>query len=76
MESPPTLESYGVENVQLAPEREHQRINAALAVALCISWACRSPPSDSYTPTAAGDFSKPHWTCIAEVLCAGKWQMA
>ncbi|CAK9274358.1 unnamed protein product [Sphagnum jensenii] len=46
MECPPTLESYGVENVQLAPEREHQRIKAALAVALCISWACRSPPSD------------------------------
>ncbi|CAK9228398.1 unnamed protein product [Sphagnum troendelagicum] len=70
MECPPTLESYGVENVQLAPEREHQRINAALAVALCISWACRSPPSDSYRPTAAGDFSKPYWTCIAEVLSA------
>jgi folylpolyglutamate synthase len=46
LEIAPTLESYGVENVQLGLEGEHQQINAALAVALCISWACRSPPSD------------------------------
>jgi folylpolyglutamate synthase len=46
MEIPPTLESYGVENVHLALEREHQRINTALTIALCISWACCSPPSD------------------------------
>ncbi len=46
MQIPLTLESYGVENVQLAPEREHQRINAALIIVLCISWACCSPPSD------------------------------
>lgn len=46
LEIAPTLESYGVENVQLGLEGEHQQINAALAVALCISWACHSPPSD------------------------------
>ncbi|CAM6021859.1 unnamed protein product [Sphagnum balticum] len=73
MEIPPTLESYGVENVQLSPEREHQRINAALIIALCISWACCSPPSDCTHQLQTVTFQAPSDMYCRGLVC---WYMA
>ncbi|CAK9877795.1 unnamed protein product [Sphagnum jensenii] len=75
MECPPTLESYGVENVQLAPEREHQQINAALAVALCISWACLALPLIRIHQLQQVTFPSPigHVLQRSCVLVNGRW---
>lgn len=42
----PALEDYGLSDLQLGLGGEHQRINAALAVALCKQWVMTRPPSE------------------------------
>lgn len=40
------LEEYGLHDLQLGLGGEHQRVNAALAVALCKQWVMKRPPSE------------------------------
>ncbi|BBN12887.1 folylpolyglutamate synthase [Marchantia polymorpha subsp. ruderalis] len=42
LEVAPPLETYGLHNLQLGLKGDHQRLNAALAVALCKTWAWRT----------------------------------
>lgn len=49
LEVVPSLEDYELHNVQLGLGGEHQRINAALAVALCKKWVMTRAPSEHTT---------------------------
>ncbi|KAG6555626.1 hypothetical protein Mapa_002861 [Marchantia paleacea] len=42
LEVAPPLETYGLHDLQLGLKGDHQRLNAALAVALCKTWAWRT----------------------------------
>ncbi|KAG0584413.1 hypothetical protein M758_3G207800 [Ceratodon purpureus] len=46
LEVVPALENYELHNLQLGLGGEHQRINAALAVALCKQWVMTRAPSE------------------------------
>jgi hypothetical protein len=46
LEVAPPLEDYGLHTLRLGLGGEHQRINAALAVALCKQWVMTRAPSE------------------------------
>lgn len=46
LEEAPPLEEYGLHDLQLGLGGDHQRVNGALAVALCKQWVMKRPPSD------------------------------
>ena len=49
MEVAPSLEDYGLHNLPLGLGGEHQRVNAALAVALCKQWMMARAHSEHTT---------------------------
>lgn len=46
LEVAPPLENYNLHGLQLGLGGQHQRVNAALAVALCKQWVMTRPPSE------------------------------
>ncbi|CAM6095551.1 unnamed protein product [Calypogeia fissa] len=69
----PALDSYGLSNLKLGLNGEHQRINAALAIALCRRWAQRSGNEEHWTKALqTGGLPEPYVLGLASTRWPGR----
>ncbi|MCO5601609.1 hypothetical protein L7F22_055732 [Adiantum nelumboides] len=71
----PALESYGVQSVKLGLKGDHQRANAALAVALCAAWEKKLSSSKDLAMLQDGRLPDAYFQGLATTLWPGRGQI-
>ncbi|KAI5083110.1 hypothetical protein GOP47_0002853 [Adiantum capillus-veneris] len=75
LEIAPALESYGVQSVKLGLNGDHQRVNAALAVALCAAWEKKLCASKDLTMLQDGQLPDAYFQGLASTSWPGRGQI-